>query len=176
MNTLLIQFRLVYGTWFLPLTSQEGNKYTTTSEKLRAYCRNIYTITHVLWFIQELSLSDAYLFFSIFFYLAHEKLKKSPHNWPKFFFSVQPKSSPNLNSCSIKIARRGNYVEWLCIEPVCLLVVIDHGKQSSCCETQSWQQCGECRILYYKYLLRSSIIGSRKVLPHIFLEHTLCTS
>ena len=54
------------------------------------------------------------------------------------------------------------------LEPVCLLVVIDHGKQSSRCETQSWQQCGECRILYYKYLLRSSIIGSRKVLPHIF--------
>ena len=43
---------------------------------------------------------------------------------------------------------------------------IDHEKQSSRCETQSSQQCGECRILYYKYLLRSSIIESRKFACH----------
>ena len=47
-------------------------------------------------------------------------------------------------------------------------LVIHHEKQSSCCETQSSQQCGECRSLYYKYLLRSSIIEQSRKLPQFY--------
>ena len=39
-------------------------------------------------------------------------LSKVAHNHPNFFFSIanRPKTSPNLNFCSIKIAHRVTYV------------------------------------------------------------------
>ena len=49
-------------------------------------------------------------------YFAHENMKKTlskvAHNWPNFFFSIanRPKTSPNLNFCSIKIDHRVTYV------------------------------------------------------------------
>ena len=63
----------------------------------------------------QLFSADATMFkkkINIFF--APENMKKTPskvaHNRPRpFFFSTanRPKSSPNLNSCSIKISHRG---------------------------------------------------------------------
>ena len=50
-------------------------------------------------------------------FFAHENMKKTPskvaHNWPKiYFFSIanHPKTGPNLNFCSIKIAHRATNV------------------------------------------------------------------
>ena len=45
-------------TRFLPHTSQEGNKCTTTQEKLRGYCPNIYTVMVCLKLLSSALLID----------------------------------------------------------------------------------------------------------------------
>ena len=55
--------------------------------------------------------------------LKHEKtLKSCLWSEPNFFFRIanQPKTSPNLNFFSIKIAHRAIYVYWLWLEPLFL--------------------------------------------------------
>ena len=55
-------------------------------------------------------------FFLIYFFLAHDNVEKLPsktaHNQYPFFFITanQPKTSPNLNLCSIEIAHRISYL------------------------------------------------------------------
>ena len=78
-------------------------------------------------------------------------------NWRFIFFLPERTSLVETEISELKYCRHQ--------KTVCL-AAIDHEKQSSRCETQSSQQCGECRILYYKYLLRSSIIESRKFACH----------
>ena len=69
-------------------------------------------------FSMQLFSSDATIFSKKIFFLFfdHKKLKKPPskiaHNRPKLFFSIanRPKTSPNINLCSIKIVHRVTYV------------------------------------------------------------------
>ena len=71
---MLIQFKLVYRpfwqsniyaqyTWFLPQTSQEGNEGTTTKEKLRTYCPDIYIES---WWLYICSFERWFIYFCIF--------------------------------------------------------------------------------------------------------------